>query len=76
MMVNFYFILDVTIRFGGDAIEQTVISEAAGFLNDSLYIIRDGETEQPLSVQLTVGDFGATKGRIIGGKVQLTFIRL
>lgn len=76
MMVNFYFILDVTIRFGGDAIEQTVISEAAGFLNDSLYIIRDGETEQPLSVQLTVADFGATKGRIIGGKVQLTFIRL
>lgn len=43
--------------------EQTMISEAAGFLNDSLYIIKDGETEQPLSVQLMVSDFGATEGR-------------
>ena len=53
----------VTIYFGGDAVEQTMISEAAGFLNDSLYIIKDGETEQPLSVQLMVSDFGATEGR-------------
>ena len=43
--------------------EQTMISEAAGFLNDSLYIIKNGETEQPLSIQLMVTDFGATEGR-------------
>ena len=43
--------------------EQTMISEAAGFLNDSLYIIKNGETEQPLSIQLMVTDFEATEGR-------------
>ena len=53
----------VTTYSGGDAVDQTMISEAAGFLNDSLYIIKDGETEQPLSVQLMVSDFGATEGR-------------
>lgn len=58
-----FYILDVTIRFGGDAVGQTMIPEAAGFLNASLYIIKDGETEQPLYVQLTVTNFGATKGR-------------
>ena len=72
-MMNFflYYFVVVTIRFGGAAIEQTVISEAAGFLNDSLYIIRDGETEQPLSVQLMVTDFGATEGRtgLLGERV-------
>ena len=58
-----FYILDVAIRFGGDAVGQTMIPEAAGFLNASLYIIKDGETEQPLYVQLTVTNFGATKGR-------------
>ena len=54
----------VTIRFGGAILSDQRISEDAGILDpSSLYIERDGDTEQTLTIRLQFSDYEATVGK-------------